>query len=318
MKEIKAGFLTLLMMFAFMQTLLAQATDPNKNTNVVQPKIMVIPFTKDGEDIRTVLEADFLKREAITKVKNGFDTRGFSTVDFLAKLKQAKDEQLFVDAQTDVKSTFIQFSGADIYVEADVHLNPNGKSAQILLTAYDAATATAYASVVCDSRDHYNTDPETLINAALVSPCPGTSHDDESLTAGRSRGSCLDDFLGILQAKFMDIVQNGRPIKIDFSLSQTASKNFESKVTVNGATVQLQDAIDEWLSAYAVKGNVNMQGQTKTALFYSEVRLPLLDKNGNNLSLNKSGQKITQFLQSIGISSTRSIKNGGIYVTITN
>ncbi|WP_288849641.1 DUF6175 family protein [uncultured Alistipes sp.] len=34
----------------------------------VQPKIMVIPYTKEGEDIRTVLEADVNKRIALTKI----------------------------------------------------------------------------------------------------------------------------------------------------------------------------------------------------------------------------------------------------------
>ena len=37
---------------------------------VVQPKIMVIPYTKEGEDIRTVLEADENKRIILTKIKD--------------------------------------------------------------------------------------------------------------------------------------------------------------------------------------------------------------------------------------------------------
>ena len=35
---------------------------PMQAQTVVQPKIMVIPYTKEGEDIRTVLEADENKR----------------------------------------------------------------------------------------------------------------------------------------------------------------------------------------------------------------------------------------------------------------
>ena len=58
-----------------------------KPSGKVQPKIMVIPFTKEGEDIRTILEDDINKRIAITKIKEAFDERGFTTVDFTAKLK---------------------------------------------------------------------------------------------------------------------------------------------------------------------------------------------------------------------------------------
>lgn len=47
-----------------------------------QPKIMVIPYTKQGEDIRTILEADENKRIVLTKIKEAFDERGYSTVVF--------------------------------------------------------------------------------------------------------------------------------------------------------------------------------------------------------------------------------------------
>ena len=50
------------------------------NVVTVQPKVMVIPFTKEGQDIRTILEADINKRVALTKVKEKFDLRGFTTV----------------------------------------------------------------------------------------------------------------------------------------------------------------------------------------------------------------------------------------------
>ena len=52
-----------------------------------QPKIMVIPYTTQGEDIRTILENDVNKRIALTKIKEAFDQRGYTTVDFFAKVK---------------------------------------------------------------------------------------------------------------------------------------------------------------------------------------------------------------------------------------
>jgi len=85
------------------------ATNSGGQVIVVQPKIMVIPYTKEGEDLRTVLENDENKRIAIAKIKDGFDSRGFTTVDFVAKLKAAKDNNLFTsDNQSDMKSQIIQ------------------------------------------------------------------------------------------------------------------------------------------------------------------------------------------------------------------
>src|ERR1700743_3112873 len=60
----------------------------------VQPKIMVIPYTKEGEDIRTILDQDVNRRIAITKVKEGFDSKGFTCVDMTAKLKAARENNI--------------------------------------------------------------------------------------------------------------------------------------------------------------------------------------------------------------------------------
>jgi len=66
---------------------------------------MVIPYTKEGEDIRTILEADVNKRIILTKIKEAFDSRGFTTIDFTAKLKAAIDNSIFTsDNQTDLKA----------------------------------------------------------------------------------------------------------------------------------------------------------------------------------------------------------------------
>ena len=56
----------------------AQMDAPASAVTTVQPKIMVIPYTKEGEDIRTVLEADVNKRIVLTKIKEAFDLRHVS------------------------------------------------------------------------------------------------------------------------------------------------------------------------------------------------------------------------------------------------
>ena len=63
------------------------AQTPTNNVQTVQPKIMVIPYVSEGEDLRYILESDVDKRIALTKIKEVFDSRGFTTVDFVAKLK---------------------------------------------------------------------------------------------------------------------------------------------------------------------------------------------------------------------------------------
>ena len=74
-------------LLSLLSLLLLSAPAPLIAQTVVQPKIMVIPYTKEGEDIRTVLENDANKRIALSKIKEAFDERGVSTIDFVAKVK---------------------------------------------------------------------------------------------------------------------------------------------------------------------------------------------------------------------------------------
>lgn len=295
-----------------------QTNQPNKNTNQVLPKIMVIPFTKEGQDIRTVLEADFNKRLAIAKVKNGFDTRGYTTKDFTATLTQAKDDRIFTtNTQTDVKSMLVQFSGADIYVTVDIHL-VNGQSAQVLLSAYDAATGAAYASVNCDSQEHPDVDVTTLINVALSVPAPGSIHDDDGGRFARSKNiPCLDEFLNILQNKFNEVLIKGRAVKVNFNLDNNAALNFNTKIQKANNKL-LSDVVDDWLADNSFKNNYHLQGQSAAALFYDDVRIPVYDANGNNFNLKRFGRSLTEFLSSKGVDAESSIKNGAIYITVTN
>ena len=83
----------------------------------VQPKIMVIPYTKEGEDIRSILEQDVNKRVTLAKIKEAFDSRGFTTVDFTVRLKAVSQSTVFKEKnQSDLKAQLIELSGADIYV----------------------------------------------------------------------------------------------------------------------------------------------------------------------------------------------------------
>ena len=81
---------------------------------------MVLPYIKQGEDYRTMLESDVNKRIVLTKIKEAFDNEGFTTVDLVAKLKTLSQSNVFqADNQTDMKRMVVEQSGADVYVEAE-------------------------------------------------------------------------------------------------------------------------------------------------------------------------------------------------------
>lgn len=276
----------------------APATATGGQVQTVQPKIMVIPYTKEGEDIRTILEADVNKRIAITKIKEAFDSRGFTTVDFVAKLKAAKDNNVFTsDNQTDIKSQIIQMSGADIYVQAevDVQSGSGGSSVRLVLTGYEASTGNSLSNKVGESGKFYT--------------------DDIGKLASKAVESVAQDFLNTMQLKFTEIINNGKSLVIEFSFDAGSDKTMSTEIGTSG--LPLSDLIEEWMGLNAFKNNYHIQGTTDTKMVFDDVRIPLKDQaTGNNYNPNKFALEIFKFLKSNGLEVKKDIKLSTIYITI--
>lgn len=287
----KKIILTLIMFVGLLASANAQ------QTVMVQPKIMVVPFVKEGEDIRNVLENDVNKRIVLTKIKEAFDSRGFTTVDFLGRLKAlSKANGLAMDNQSDLKTMIIQQSGADIYVDAeiDVVLSGSGNGVKVIMTAYDTSTGNSLANKVGDSGKFYTDDIGRLASKAVEGQA--------------------DAFLNVMQTKFNDIVANGRSINVTIGFAQTSQYSMSSEVGANGFA--LSDEIEMWMSENAYKGNYHIQGTTEKQMIFDDVRIPLKDDNGNNYNINKFGLKFMMFARKMGLQIGRDISNNTLIITI--
>lgn len=264
----------------------------------VQPKIMVIPFTKEGEDLRTILENDENKRIAITKVKEGFDSRGFTTVDFIAKLKAAKDNNAFTsESQADIKSQIIQMSGADIYVQTEViaEKGQSGNSVKIILTGYEVSTGNSLSNKVGESGKFYTEDFNKLASKAVE--------------------NCIEDFLNVMQTKFNDIVNNGKSVMVDISFDAGSQHKMSSEIGKDG--LPLSDQIELWMEKNAYKNNYHIQGTTDLKMIFDDVRIPLKDlTTGNNYNPNKFALELFKFLKELGLQVSKDVKGNTIYITI--
>ncbi|PZF72671.1 DUF6175 family protein [Taibaiella soli] len=296
----KRFILLCLLMTVFKMNSIAQnsSTFSNGAVQTVQPKVMVIPFTKEGEDIRTILEADVNRRIAITKVKEAFDSRGFTTVDFVAKLKAAKDNNVFTsDNQSDIKTQIIQMSGADIYIltEVSTQESSTGNSVNLVLTGYEASTGNSLANKVGFSGKFYTSDFGQL-SAKAVS-------------------TCADDFMNTLQTKFTDIVNNGKSVIVDISFDPASQYKMSSEIGSSG--LPLSDQLEEWMSKNCYKNNYHIQGTTDLKMIFDDVRIPLKDQaTHQNYSSNKFALEIFKYLKSIGLNVKKDIKSNTIYIVI--
>ncbi|MEK7253757.1 MAG: DUF6175 family protein [Bacteroidota bacterium] len=280
----------------------------------VQPTIMVIPFTKESEDIRTVLESDFNKRIAVTKVKEAFDNRGFSTIDFVAKLKEANARQaLKGDDQTSVKQQIISYSGADVYVEVDIfyHESSTGNSVKVIVTAYESSSALSLSNKTGDSGKFITTDVAALCERAIK--------------------PILEDFLNVIQTKFNDVVKNGRFVAVEFSLAQGSTFDMGVEVGENG--LQFAYAVYEWLEQKTIElckqskspdecqgGYVSSPNMTDIGLNFEQVRIPLKIGQGNqvlNFSAMKFAQEISKYCTSVKVKiNLPTVRGNTILITI--
>ena len=273
----KAKTLLLITLFFFaISSIFAQS--------VVQPKIMVIPYTKEGEDIRTVLEADENKRIVLTKIKEAFDERGVTTIDFIAKLKAMESGNVFnLENKQDAKSLIIDMSGADIYVESEIICLQGASSGK-----------TESRVKIGESGTFYTNDIGKLGMKAI--------------------SSCADDFLRIMQEKFSSITENGRSLMLQIGFDENSQYTMESEVGTQG--FQLQDEIELWVEEHSYNGNYHLQGVSPMKMVFDDVKLPLTDETGKNYSTSKFGMEMLRFFRSLNLPISRSNKGNTLYITI--
>lgn len=271
---------------------------------VVQPKIMVIPYTSEGEDIRKVLSSDENKRIILAKIKEAFDNRGYTTVDFNARLKAAETESVMsMDNRIDIKSEIIDMSGADIYVEAEMTCMQKYVAGQqkpetrikIILTAYDIATGSSLSNKIGEAGPFYTNDVAKLAMKAVE--------------------SCADGFLNTMQTKFSEMTENGRSIMLFIGFEETSNYTMESEVGTQG--LLLSDEIELWVDSHAYNNYYHLQGITASKMIFDDIRLPLVDETtGGNYTASRFGMDLLKFFRSLGIPISRTMKGNTLYITI--
>ncbi|MVM32721.1 hypothetical protein GO755_21955 [Spirosoma sp. HMF4905] len=266
---------------------------------VTRPTIMVFPFFKEGEDIRKLVESDVNNRVVITKVKEAFDSRGYSTVDFLSKVRNLQtNDALTSDKQTDVKTAIIQSSNTDICVEVeyDFEKGSSGNRLKVILTAYESSASASLANKIGFSRRMYSEDVSKLASDAV-----------ETVVA---------DFLNVMQEKFNDIVENGKYMALEFNLNSDSGVNMSSEAGKDN--LPLSDVLEEWVGNNSK--SYHIQGVTDAKVLFDVVRVPRMDAQGKSLTSTRYGLEILKFCNSLAVGSKklkveRLIKGNTIYVS---
>jgi len=280
----------------FLNVIFGQSGIQQKDTPTIQPKVMVIPYTKDNQDLLGAYENNSLNRLAISKIKESFDKRNYPTVDFAAKAKMLNNEQLMeIESQTSLKQEIIESSGADVYVEVETTINKSGSgnSVTVICSAYDAFTGVSMANKSGVSNKFYTESFESLIDIVI----------DEM----------TDDFLENLQLSFSDIHNNGRLISMNITFGENSEYNMDSEFDEYEL---LSDLIEKWLESNSFHSYFHIQGVTATKMIVDEIRIPLKTENGSNYRVSQFVQQFRKYLGHLNLDSQRDLQGGKIYITI--
>ena len=266
-----------------------------QNSATVQPKIMAMPYVTEGNDIRQTIENDPNIRIVLSKIREAFDRRGFTTIDFETKLKaQSVNNALSDNAQTNRSEMIIQSSGADIYVETEYIYTPSasGNSVKVLMKACDVSTGGALASKDTFSGQFYTEDIGRLAGAAVE--------------------KVADEFLNVIQSKFDDIVENGRSIILDIKIDDASTHTLHEEINDS----ELIDKIEDWVADHAYKNNYHIQGSTELEMIFDDIRIPLKDGNDRNYNINQFDREVRQLFRKLGLKVTHVTKNNTLVITI--
>jgi hypothetical protein len=272
--------------------------------DLIQPKIIVIPRVKDGEDMKTMYDSDMNVQLALSKINEAFIKENANIVQFAAYLNEQKTNTILTGPgsnQEDIKTTVLRMSGCDIYVEAKLnivnHASLNASSVTIILEGFQNGTGNLLGSKIGTSRINKTQDIGILVMQAM-----------DSITKS---------FLALMQEKFTAILEGGQSVYLELSIGENSKQDFDAEIPAKNKF--LAEVIEEWVRANAVKGKANSQGIVNKKMIYSDVRIPL--RNPTNKDMNYTGQNykfdVLRFLKSIGIQAKSDFStNNKILITI--
>lgn len=249
--------------------------------NVKQPNVIVVPYTTEGQDVRQILEHNRMVLNAISKIKEEFNNRGFNTKDFVTLLKASKRNDV-ISATTGAKSddvkNLVLESKADIYVTVNVYViqHENGVSeVNLILEADEALSGESFANASYTSDKFRTSDSLSLTNRALA--------------------KIDDDFFTLVQNGFNAMVETGRNLNVRIELGPNSELDPYSEMSTGN---DLEMELTNWLDNNAFGGNYEIN--SSDMVIDISMKVPIYDQiTGRPYAINKVRTPLVNFLKSL-------------------
>lgn len=267
----------------FISTLKAQETE---KVNQIQPSLMVVPFTKGGENALELYENDFKWQAIISRINNAFQERGFRPKDLqetINQVKRSKAISSLKDAKFNIEEELYMQARPDIIVRAfiNIHSDDGGStnSVQIALKAIETSSRMALYDL-----------------PTAVSPAFKTS--DYGYLADRilTEENRIEKFVDGINEAFGQTIEMGKAISVEILVTEESQCKLDDEV--DGGDF-ISEQITDWVKDNAYKNQYRIKQDSENLLSFDEVRIPLRNDNGTNYTVNDFARSISRALTKI-------------------
>lgn len=266
---------------------------------ITLPTIIVVPYRKDGENFASILQSDFDRRVAVTAVQQGMEEQKIPTVDLQAKLnavnRRAQYEQNSNAASSNDKM-LLMTSGADVYVEVDIHkdIREDGARVSLTLKAYETATGNVLASRTATTQRRFRTTAtDALANYAVQDN--------------------IKPFVEEISKKLQPA--GGQRVALQFAIDGNSATTMNDPMGSHGYA--LSNIIRQWVRKNAFQGKFHLQGIVDESLIFDYVVMPPKDADGIKMDAAQFEFILEQYLKETeGIECSGRVDGNTILITI--
>lgn len=282
-----------------MEKPLEDVTMQETEAEIGLPSITVVPYKTDEESYRAILQGDFDRRIAVSKVQDGFNQLGVTTIDFEAKANAVWRTMDFNanSADSDEKRLLLN-TGADVYVIVDLQKDisqTEGSRVSLNMKAYETASGNILASRQEWTNRFRTNDLDRLCVYAVEGQLTG--------------------FLSDIALNFARSIAQGNSIVLYISKGENSNLHMTSQV--GSQNLLLSNVIRRWVRENAQDGRYHLQGMVAEEMVFDDVKMPSKDADGYPMDVAQFGENLLFFLlEEMQVPCEMKLDGKTIYITI--
>ncbi|MEG2848842.1 MAG: DUF6175 family protein, partial [Bacteroidales bacterium] len=218
---------------------------------IVLPSIMVMPYRSNEQSYLEIMQKNSDMRMAISRVAEGFGSKGVQTVDFETSLKNANEYEAR-NGDLSLDDAILNNSGADVVVKVDISKDQTAEGLKIslMLTAVDASTGRILASKPeISGRKRASTDAICTAMVELM----------------------INDFLKAISTSMAYKINKGNSVALNFTIDSGSAINMDTEI--GDTYLPLSDVLILWLKDNAKNGKYHQKGRSSTMLSLDEIMI---------------------------------------------